>query len=286
MEILNKIREMQRFSDAIRAEEKRIGLVPTMGYLHEGHLSLIQLAVQKADLAVVSVFVNPTQFGPTEDFETYPRDFDRDLGRIEKAGGTVVFAPSVEEMYPSQCCTYVEVEELTSGLCGPFRPGHFRGVTTVVAKLFNAVKPHLAVFGQKDAQQALVIKRMARDLNMDVEIVVGPTVRERDGLAMSSRNVHLTPEERRNAPVLYESLKRAEGMIRDGERRVTRITSAMREKIDARLKAEIDYISIVDAEQLQPLEEVKGEILIALAARVSKVRLIDNIMLSVCSPIT
>ncbi|HID10262.1 MAG TPA: pantoate--beta-alanine ligase, partial [Candidatus Latescibacteria bacterium] len=227
MEKIERIRDMQAWSDEVRARGERIGFVPTMGYLHEGHLSLVRLAKERSDRIVVSIFVNPIQFGPQEDYNRYPRDLKRDLRVLRDLGVDAAFVPSVEEMYPEGFCTYVHVEGLTEGLCGAFRPGHFRGVTTVVTKLFLAVRPHVAAFGQKDAQQAFVIKRMVRDLNMDVEIVVGPTVREEDGLAMSSRNMYLSPDERRQATVLYRALMRAKAMVEAGERDPKAVVGAM-----------------------------------------------------------
>lgn len=281
IQVIERIRAMQAWADEVRGEGRRIGLVPTMGFLHEGHLSLIRLARERADVVVVSIFVNPTQFGPEEDFERYPRDFERDRGLVERAGGEVIFEPSVEEMYPPEFCTTVHVERLTEGLCGASRPGHFRGVTTVVTKLLCAVKPHVAVFGQKDFQQAVVIRRMVRDLNLDVEVVMGPIVREADGLAMSSRNAYLSPEERRDALVLFRSLERAKEMVRAGEREASRIIEAMKEEIQARPTARTDYVAVVDAETLMPVARVKGWVLVALAVWIGGTRLIDNVVLEV-----
>lgn len=277
--VIDQVRTMQTWSDEGRREGKRIGLVPTMGCLHEGHLSLIRLARERTDGVVVSIFVNPTQFGPGEDFEKYPRTFERDQELVEKAGGEVIFAPRVEEMYPQGFCTAVQVEGLTKGLCGASRPDHFRGVTTVVAKLLCAVKPHVAVFGQKDFQQAAVIQRMVRDLNLDVEIVAAPTVREADGLALSSRNAYLSPSERREARVLFHSLEKARERVRAGEREVSKIMKAMKSEILARPTARIDYIEMVDAETLEPVTRVEGRVLVALAVRIGKTRLIDNVVL-------
>ena len=281
LHIIEKIQEMQRLADALRKEGRRIGLVPTMGGLHEGHLSLVRRARDLSDVVVVSVFVNPMQFGAGEDLETYPRDLERDLRSIEEAGGEVVFMPSVEEMYPEGSATYVEVEGLTSRLCGAFRPGHFRGVTTVVTKLFCAVKPHIAVFGQKDAQQAIVIRRMTQDLNVDVAISVAPTVREPDGLAMSSRNAYLSPEEREDAGVLFRSLERAREMIEGGERRADRVVRSMNALISSCPHAKVEYVEAVDAERLEPMEMLCGKVLIALAVRIGCTRLIDNLAIEV-----
>ena len=281
MRVVSTIRDMQRLADALRSQGRRIGLVPTMGALHEGHLSLIQMARDLSDVVIVSVFVNPTQFVAGEDFETYPRDIEQDLLRIAEAGGEVVFTPTAEEMYPGGFSTYVEVEGVTEGLCGASRPGHFRGVTTVVTKLFCATKPHVAVFGQKDAQQAAVIRRMTRDLNLDVEISVASTVREPDGLAMSSRNAYLSPEERKDARTLFQALELARKMIEGGERSVDRIVASMRPLISSRPHAQIEYVEVVDAEQLGPMEILRGKVLIALAVRIGRARLIDNLMIEV-----
>ena len=277
--VIERIRAMQAWADEVRWEGKRIGLVPTMGCLHEGHLSLIRLARERTDVVVVSIFVNPTQFDPGEDFERYPKNFERDRGWVERAGGEVIFAPSVEEMYPPGFCTVVHVERLTEGLCGASRPGHFRGVTTVVTKLLCAVKPHVAVFGQKDFQQAVVIRRTVRDLNLDVEIVTGPIVREADGLAMSSRNAYLSPEEREDALVLFRSLERTKEMVQAGEREVSEVIETMKKQIQARPTARIDYVAVVDAETLAPVTRVEGRVLAALAVWIGGTRLIDNVVL-------
>jgi pantoate--beta-alanine ligase len=250
-----------------------------MGYLHEGHLTLIRRASRIADRVVVSVFVNPIQFGPREDLGSYPRDFDRDLDMIGGGGGDLVYAPAAEEMYPEGYVTYVDVQRLTEHLCGASRPGHFRGVATVVTKLLTAVKPHVAIFGQKDGQQAEVIRRVVRDLNLDVEVLVSPTVREPDGLAMSSRNQYLSPEERSDATVLYQALQEARTLVQDGVRESSVLTDAMKRTIESRPRASIDYVALVDARDLQPTEEVSGEVLLAVAARFGKARLIDNIVL-------
>ncbi len=277
--VIERIRAMQAWADEVRREGKRIGLVPTMGCLHEGHLSLIRLARERTDGVVVSIFVNPTQFGPGEDFEKYPRTFERDQELVEQAGGEVIFTPNVEEMYPPGFCTAVQVDKLTEGLCGASRPGHFRGVTTVVAKLLCAVKPHVAVFGQKDFQQAVVIRRMVRDLNLNVEIVIAPIVREADGLAISSRNAYLSPSERRVARVLFQSLEKARERVRAGEREASGIISAMKAEIEAKPMARIDYIEMVDAETIEPATRVEGRVLVALAVWIGKTRLIDNVVL-------
>ncbi|MEO0086038.1 MAG: pantoate--beta-alanine ligase, partial [candidate division WOR-3 bacterium] len=232
---------MQRRSRALRCRG-RIGLVPTMGYLHEGHLELVRVCRRHADFVVVSLFVNPTQFGPNEDYERYPRDLARDRRLLREVGVDVLFCPTVRDVYPAGYATFVEVERLTQGLCGRFRPGHFRGVTTIVAKLFNIVQPDVAVFGQKDAQQAFVIRRMVRDLGYNLRLVIVPTVREMDGLAMSSRNTYLTPGQRAEAPVLYQSLLLARKMVRGGVEQAGRIKAAMRRLIERRSSGQIDYI--------------------------------------------
>ncbi len=276
MIIIRAITEMQAEADRLRSAGKRIGLVPTMGFLHEGHLSLIRVAKANSDSVVLSVFVNPLQFGPGEDLFRYPRDFARDEAMAKKEGVDIIFNPSDSEMYPDGHVTTVNVEGLTDMLCGASRPGHFRGVTTVVAKLFLAVKPHVAVFGQKDAQQAVVIRKMVRDLNFDLSIVVAPIIRETDGLAMSSRNIYLSPEERADALALSQSLRKAETLIRGGEKKSSAIIAAMEKMIRSRKNAKIDYVSIVDPDTLGPLATVESGALIALAVFVGKTRLIDN----------
>jgi pantoate--beta-alanine ligase len=283
MRIISKVKEMQKVADELRKEGKIIGVVPTMGYLHEGHLSLIRLAKEKSDVVITTIFVNPLQFAPNEDYDRYPRDFERDVKLAQSAGCDIIFHPSVEEMYPQNFLTYVEVDKLTKVLEGEFRPTHFRGVTTVVAKLFNITKPHIAVFGQKDAQQALIIKQMVRDLNFDIEIIVAPIVREPDGLAMSSRNVYLSDSERKDATVLYESLKLAEKLIENGERNSKNIILKMEELIKSKPTAKIDYIAIVEPETLEKVETLSEgkEYLIALAVRIGSTRLIDNTIVKI-----
>jgi pantoate--beta-alanine ligase len=276
MTIIPTIKEMQALSETWRKAGKTIGLVPTMGALHEGHLSLVQIARDRADIVVMSIFVNPTQFGPNEDFQRYPRDFERDEKLAKQAGVDVVFNPSVEEMYPNDYATFVNVERITESLCGASRPGHFRGVTTVCAKLFLAVRPHFAVFGQKDAQQVAVIRRMVRDLDFGIEIVAAPIVREPDGLAMSSRNVYLSPEERREALCLNRSLRLAEDLIRKGETRADTVVKAVKDRIAGNGLSRIDYVEIADPDTLEPLNIIKKRALIALAVFFGKTRLIDN----------
>jgi len=256
-----------------------VGLVPTMGYLHEGHLSLVRAARERSASVVASIFVNPSQFGPTEDLAAYPRDLDRDLSRLEEEGVAVVFVPEVDEIYPKGYDTWVTVEELTTRLEGASRPTHFRGVATIVAKLFNIVEPQIAVFGQKDAQQALVIDRMARDLGFDIELVISPTVREPDGLAMSSRNVYLEPDERHSATVLRRSLTLAESLYMNGERSAESIRLQMQKVIASEPLVDPLYVSIADVATLQEMETVDRKALVSLAAQVGKARLIDNIVL-------
>jgi len=281
MKIIKKIAEMQKIANDLRQQGKSIGFVPTMGYLHEGHLSLMKCARKENDVVVISIFVNPTQFVPGEDYERYPRDEEGDIKKAKEVGVDIVFIPDVKDMYPDGYSTYVEEKVLSAGLCGARRPGHFKGVTTIVAKLFNIVKPHRAYFGKKDYQQLRVIERMARDLNFDIEIIGCPIVREPDGLAMSSRNVYLSQEERKSALCLYKSLLLAQNMIKKGERNPTIIKKAMEEFI---LKhphvKKIDYIEIVDRYTLQPVDKLTGNELIALAVFVGPARLIDNMEVS------
>jgi pantoate--beta-alanine ligase len=281
MRIIRSPKAMQRICGGLRREGKIIGFVPTMGYLHEGHLSLVRIARKRSDVLVVSVFVNPTQFGPKEDFKRYPRDFKRDRFLLEQEGCDLVFAPRTKDMYPDGHLTHVSVDKITDELEGATRPGHFRGVTTVVSKLFNIVQPDVAVFGQKDAQQAVVLKKMVDDLNYGVKMIIGPTIRERDGLATSSRNVYLSEEERDQAKVLYQALKAAKEMIKKGERNASKVTSRMTALINKRPFARVDYIAITDANSLERLKRLKGEILISLAVRFGKTRLIDNIRIKV-----
>jgi len=255
-----------------------VGLVPTMGYLHEGHLSLIRRARDECDHVFVSIFVNPTQFGPKEDLSKYPRDLERDI-RLIKPYTDVLWTPSAEEMYPKGYQTWVEVEALTKSLEGAMRPGHFRGVTTVVAKLFNAVQPHKAYFGQKDAQQAAVIRQMVRDLNFPIEIVVCPTAREADGLAMSSRNVYLNEEQRRAATVLFRSLSAAKELYEGGERDAEKVRGKMKEVLAGEPLAEAQYVSCADYDTIEELTEIKGKALLSMAVFIGKTRLIDNFVL-------
>jgi len=257
-----------------------VGFVPTMGYLHDGHLALVKQARAENSVVVASIFVNPTQFGPAEDFRTYPRDTERDLALLEKERTDIVFMPSAEEMYPERFGSWVEVKKVTDRLEGSYRPGHFKGVATVVAKLFNIVEPARAYFGQKDAQQALVIKKMAADLNMNLEVIVTPTVRESDGLAMSSRNVYLNPQERQAATVLFKALTLARNHREKGERKADTIRQEMTSLISKEPLAKIEYVSIADAETLEELTEINKPALASLAVRIGKTRLIDNVLVS------
>ena len=280
---MNTVRKIEKMKSALRDVSslgKSVGFVPTMGYLHEGHLSLVKASLKDTDCTVVSIFVNPTQFGPREDFKEYPRDLARDSRLLEELGVDFLFCPNYTEMYPPDYKTYVEVEDLQNKWEGLSRPGHFRGVCTVVLKLFHIVRPDVAFFGQKDAQQAIVLKRMVSDFNLDVRIEVKPTVREKDGLALSSRNVYLNPEQRQAALCLSRSLNEAASKIRSGERRTAPLMERMREIIDGEDLAKLDYIAIVDTASLEPLKEIKKEALIALAVFFGSIRLIDNIIIS------
>ena len=277
---ISNIREMQAWSDHARREGKRIVLVPTMGFLHEGHLSLVRQGRQKGDRLVVSIFANPAQFAPSEDFESYPRDLERDVRLLAEERVDLLFNPTAEDIYPPGYQTFVDVERVSQPLCGPHRPGHFRGVATVVLKLFNIVRPHVAIFGLKDYQQVQVIRRMIEDLNVDVEIVACPTVREPDGLAMSSRNRYLEPVEREAARCLRNALGKAEALVRGGETAAQRIREAVVEEISRHPLARLEYADLCDPRELHPVEEVKGPTLLALCAWVGKARLIDNRILA------
>jgi pantoate--beta-alanine ligase len=280
MQIIESIAAMRAWSEAERRQNRRIALVPTMGFLHAGHLALVRDAKSRGDRVAVSIFVNPAQFGPHEDFAAYPRDLERDVALLEKEGTDVLFQPSVEEMYPAGVQTHVEVEKLSLPLCGGFRPGHFRGVATVVAKLFNIVRPHLAIFGQKDYQQLQIIRRMTCDLNMDVEIVGHATVREADGLAMSSRNAYLSSEERQAAVCLPRSLCKAERMVRRGETSARALIALVRAELAKEPLGEVEYVELRDAQTLEEIETIDHVALLALAVRFGKARLIDNRVLS------
>jgi len=278
VEIIASPAAMQRWSEAARHRGASIAFVPTMGFLHEGHLALMREGRKRASLLASSLFVNPTQFGPNEDFARYPRNFERDCELMETVPVDVLFAPEPNEMYPLGSQTWVEATEVTQGLCGAGRPGHFRGVTTVVAKLFNIVKPHVALFGEKDFQQLRAIQRMVADLNFDLAIVPVPTVRERDGLAMSSRNAYLSTEERRRALALSRALMAAGECFRSGARAPIQLACAARAILERTPDLEIEYVEAVDAETLQRVEVIGGPIVVAIAARIGKTRLIDNMV--------
>jgi pantoate--beta-alanine ligase len=280
MEIITNIKQMQNISEQLRKEGKRIGFVPTMGALHDGHLSLMRQARLDNDVVVISIFVNPIQFVQGEDYDTYPRNFSKDEELAKKVGVDIIFYPEVNEMYPEKLLTFVDVEKLTEGLCGRFRPGHFKGVTTVVAKLFNIVKPHIAYFGQKDYQQAIVIKRMIEDLNFDLEIVIMPIIRDKDGLALSSRNAYLNDKERKAATILYKSLQQAKKLLDSGEKQPDKIITSMNNLINTEKLAKTQYIEIVDSKTLKPVKIIEKEVLIAIAVKIGKARLIDNVLYS------
>lgn len=276
MKIVTTVEEVREYVRAWRKEGKSVGLVPTMGYLHEGHESLIDRSVKENDKTVVSVFVNPIQFGPKEDLATYPRDLERDAALVTKAGADLIFHPEVEEMYAPDFCTYVDMDGLTKGLCGKTRPTHFRGVCTVVSKLFHIVTPDRAYFGQKDAQQLAVIRRMVRDLSIGVTIVGCPIIREEDGLAKSSRNTYLNAEERKAAVQLSRALKEGKQMIEAGERDAAKVIRAIRGMLEKEPLARIDYVELVDWDSLEPVDTIEGPILTAIAVYIGKTRLIDN----------
>ena len=276
MEIIETIAEVKKARYQLKGT---VGLFPTLGYLHQGHLSLVRHSRQENEYTISSIFVNPTQFGPSEDFDSYPRDFQRDLTMLEEEGVEFVFIPSRKEMYPHGYDTWVDVEKVTQRLEGASRPTHFRGVTTVVAKLFNILEPTRAYFGQKDAQQVTVIRKMVTDLNMNLEVVTCPTFREADGLAMSSRNTFLNPEERQAAPVIYRSLCLARELWSQGEKDATRVRQEMRTLIQKQPLAAIDYISIADNDTLEELEEIRPPALVSLAVKIGEPRLLDNVVL-------
>ncbi len=276
MEKVYTIEEVRQQVKEWRKAGQTVGLVPTMGYLHEGHASLIQKAVEQNDKVVVSVFLNPTQFGPSEDLESYPRDFDADCRLCESIGAALVFHPEPEEMYAPDFCTWVDMDVLSKTLCGKSRPIHFRGVCTVVSKLFHIVMPDRAYFGQKDAQQLAIIRRMVRDLNMDIEIVGCPIVREEDGLAKSSRNTYLNEEERKAALILSKAVFLGKQMVEEGETDAKTVKEAMIRKIESEPMAKIDYVEIVDGLSMQPVDEMKAPVLAAMAVFIGKTRLIDN----------
>jgi pantoate--beta-alanine ligase len=276
MKIIESAKAMQALSESLRNQGKIVTFVPTMGYFHEGHLNLMREARKRGDCVVISIYVNPTQFGPNEDFEQYPRDFERDRAMAESVGVDVIYYPSNQEMYPPNYQTYVTVEAVTDNLCGLSRPGHFRGVATVCAKLFNAVKPHITVFGKKDFQQLAVIKRMVLDLNMDLEVMGMATTRETDGLAMSSRNIYLSAAERISALSLSRSLKMAKELFEQGEREAASIIGKVKSHIESHPYTKIDYVQICDTTTMKDVARLDGECVMALAVRVGKTRLIDN----------
>jgi pantoate--beta-alanine ligase len=276
MQIVHKITEVREIVSAWRKEGLTVGLVPTMGYLHEGHQSLIRKSVEQNDRTVVSVFVNPIQFAPNEDLAAYPRDINRDMQKVEEVGGDLIFNPEPAEMYPGHFTSFIDTTETTELLCGAVRPIHFRGVCTVVGKLFNIVCPDRAYFGQKDAQQLATIKRFARDLNFPIEIVPCPIVREDDGLAMSSRNTYLSPEERKAALILSKSLKMGKKAIEDGEKNSQKIIDIITANLKTEPLARIDYVEVVDFENIQRVDTIQGETLVAIAVYIGKTRLIDN----------
>ena len=280
LRVLQTIDEMHAACLEARRSGRRLGLVPTMGALHAGHLSLVRAARAQSDVVAVSIFVNPLQFGPKEDFTRYPRDFEKDRALLNQERVDLVFAPHAEEMYGRQSSTYVTVEGLSERLCGRSRPGHFRGVTTVVAKLFHIVEPDVAFFGQKDAAQAAIIRKMAHDLNFEIQIVVAPIVREPDGLAMSSRNAYLTPEQRKQAVVLYRALMRVQTLADRGERSAAELISAGEEVIREEPGVKLEYLEVVDPDTLEPVADVSRGALVAVAALVGTTRLIDNILLT------
>lgn len=281
MKIITDVSKMKAEIKSLKSKGKIIGLVPTMGYLHEGHLSLVRESLRKTDCTVVSIFVNPAQFGPREDFKEYPRDLNRDYEILEKEGVDYIFYPKDSEMYPMGYKTYIEVHGLQDRLCGLSRHGHFRGVCTVVLKLFNIISPDISFFGQKDAQQAIILKKMVLDINLDVKINVLPIIRDKNGLALSSRNSYLTQEERNAAFSLSRSLKQASQMIESGERKTEKIIQKMKETIESEPFTRIDYVEIVDLEELSPIDRIDKKALIVIAVFVGKIRLIDNIIVKI-----
>jgi len=279
MKVIKKSKELQTLIEREKKKGKIIGLVPTMGYLHSGHISLIKRAKKDCGIVVVSIYVNPTQFGPGEDYQRYPRDLERDKKLAKEAGTDILFVPSDEEIYPDSFHTYIQVEELSGRLCGVSRPIHFRGVATIVAKLFNIVKPTKAYFGWKDAQQLIILKKMVKDLNMDVEVVGLPTVREKDGLAISSRNKYLSKQERKIAPILYQALVKAKKMVNSGENNSARVLQQAKDLIKKKKGVKIDYLKAVNLIDLKDAKKIKKNTLIAIAAWIGKTRLIDNVII-------
>lgn len=279
MKIIKKIEVIKEEISLLKNQKEVIGLVPTMGYFHEGHLSLIDIARKHTDIVVVSIFVNPTQFAPEEDFDRYPRDIVRDEKLAKEHGTDIIFYPEISEMYPQPFYTYVTTEKLSKVLCGRTRKTHFRGVTTVVAKLFNIVQPDIAFFGQKDAQQSVIIKRMVKDLNFPIDVIVGPTIREKDGLARSSRNIYLSPEERSQASIIYKALTKAKKEVEKGNRNAEEISKLAYQIINSAPLAQIEYVEIIDDTNLKPVKIIKAGTFLAIAVFFGKTRLIDNIYL-------
>ena len=281
VKVVKTVAEVREIVASWRREGLSVGLVPTMGFLHDGHQSLIRKSAEQNDKTVVSVFVNPIQFGPNEDLEAYPRDMNRDIKKVEEAGGDLIFNPEPSEMYPSHFTSFIDTTETTELLCGAVRPVHFRGVCTVVGKLFNIVMPDRAYFGQKDAQQLATVKRFVRDLNFPLQIVPCPIVREADGLAMSSRNTYLNPDERKAALILSQSLKKGREAIECGERDAQKVIAVIRENLETEPLARIDYVEVVDFENIQRTEKITGETLVAIAVYIGKTRLIDNFIVNI-----
>ncbi len=279
--MVTNVKSLRRLIADARKSKKTVGFVPTMGFLHEGHASLMRQSVKENDVTVLSIFVNPKQFGPKEDLKNYPRDIKKDEKLVKKENIDIIFYPSVDEIYPSGYLTNIEVSGLSDKLCGESRPGHFRGVATVVLKLLNMVAPDVMYLGQKDAQQAFIIRRMVADLNVPVKVAVMPTVREEDGLAMSSRNTYLSPEERTQAAVLYEALSQGRLNIKAGERSASKLVQVIRRKIEKQTSGIVDYIQCVDTQNLLPVSKIAGEVLIALAVKFGRARLIDNVIVNV-----
>ena len=279
MDVIRRVPSMKEWSRKARERGKRVGFVPTMGALHEGHLELVRRVRQLSDLVVVSIFVNPTQFGPNEDLASYPRDLPADVDLCIREGVDVVFAPEPEDLYPAGSVTFVDVFELSSRLEGESRPGHFRGVATVVLKLLNAVDPHVVAFGQKDAQQVIVVRRMLQDLMADVEMLVVPIVRDADGVALSSRNVRLSPEERKAARAIPKALEAAEAAVSAGEKDAAKVVRAAQAVLEQDPMLRVDYVALVDTDKLEPVTRIEGETLLALAVYAGAVRLIDNVLL-------
>jgi len=276
MNTIQSVRDMQQWACATREAGKKIAFVPTMGFLHEGHVALMREGKVRGDYLVVSIFVNPTQFGVGEDYEKYPRDLEGDTEKVSSAGGDIIFAPSAKEMYPSGYQTFVAVEKVTQNLCGASRPTHFQGVTTVVAKLFNIIKPHVAIFGEKDYQQLVTIRQMTRDLSFDIEIIGMSTIREEDGLAMSSRNKYLSSEERKQALCLFSALNQVEKLFQGGEKNSKKLIDRAAEIIRIQPAAAIDYVKVCHPETIEDLEWIDDKALMALAVKIEKTRLIDN----------